>query len=196
MAEVVLVRTLPHGPAWHSYASGTSGSAISLFHGLRPSLHGALVVVATETVAMAMVGAAATAMREVALPRRDDAMPLCDAEKARVYASDNAGAGATAERLAAALRRGANENALRGALVMVATVAMTMTMAIAALPRRGDETTMCESDEAREYAADNAGASATAEQLSRTWATLCGRMGARALLGSLNNLEGREEGGV
>jgi len=71
---------------------------------------------------------------------------------------------------------------------MVATVAMVMTMAImaaaatatreVALPRRGDETTMCESDEAREYAADNAGASATAEQLSRTRTTLCGRMGA------------------
>ena len=32
----------------------------------------------------------------------------------------------------AALRRGANENPLRGALVMAATVAMTMTMAIMA----------------------------------------------------------------
>jgi len=53
---------------------------------------------------------------------------------------------------------------------------------------------MCESDEARESAANNAGASAPAEQLARTWTTLWGRMGARALLGSLNNLEG--EGGV
>jgi len=33
---------------------------------------------------------------------------------------------------------------------------------------------MCESDEVREYAADNAGASATAEQLSCMWAMLCG----------------------
>jgi len=45
------------------------------------------------------------------------------------------------------------------------------------LLRRGDETTMCERDEAREYVADNAGASATAEQLSCTQTTLWGRMG-------------------
>jgi len=157
---------------------------ISLFHGLHLSLHGTLVVVATEMVVMAMVGAAATAMQEVVLPRQEDAMLLCDAEKVRVYASDNAGAGTTAERLAAVLCHGANENTLRGALVMVATVAMTMTMVIAAavatatreaaLPRRGDETMMCESNEAREYAADNAGTSATTGQLSCMWATLCG----------------------
>ena len=67
-----------------------------------------MVMVATETMAMA-AAAAVIAMREVALPRRGDAMPLCDAKKARVYASDNAGAGATTEWLAAALRRGANE---------------------------------------------------------------------------------------
>jgi len=35
---------------------------ISLFHGLHLLLHGALVVVATETVVMAMVGAVATVM--------------------------------------------------------------------------------------------------------------------------------------
>jgi len=45
---------------------------MALSHGVRPSLDGALVVVATETVTMAM---AATATREVALPRRGDAMP-------------------------------------------------------------------------------------------------------------------------
>jgi len=63
-----------------------------LSHGLRPSLHGALVVVATETVA--------TVTREVTLPRRGNAMLLCDAQKTRVYASNNAGASTTTERLA------------------------------------------------------------------------------------------------
>jgi len=78
---------------------------------------------------------------------------------------------------------GANENALRGALVMVATVAMAMTMAITAaatatvtrevtLPRRGDEMTMYGGDEVRAYATDNAGASATAEQFACTEAAL------------------------
>ena len=54
---------------------------------------------------------------------------------------------------------------------------------------------MWESDEARESAADNAGASAPAEQLVRMWTTLWGRMGARAFLGSLKNLEGEGGGG-
>ena len=60
---------------------------MALSRGLRPSLRGALMVVATEGMAMAI------ATREVALPRRGDKMALCDG-KARAYAADNAGAGA------------------------------------------------------------------------------------------------------
>ena len=98
---------------------------------------------------------------------------------------------------ALALRCGANENALCSALVMVATVAMAM-MAITAaatreatLPRWGNKMTTCDSDRARVYAADNAGASTTAEQLACTWAALWGRIGARGLLGSLKKSGGR-----
>jgi len=82
--------------------------------GLCPSLRGALVLVATVAMAMmammAMVimPAAATATREVALPRQGDAiaMAMRDGDGVRVYAVDNAGAGATAEqaRTWAALR--------------------------------------------------------------------------------------------
>jgi len=105
---------------------------MALSYGLHPSLHGALVVVATETVATAMAAMAAIAMQEVTLPRQGDAMPLCDAKKARVYTSDNTGASATAEWLACSAALWAIENVLRGGLVMVATVAMAMTMAIMA----------------------------------------------------------------
>jgi len=82
------------------------------------------------------------------------------------------------------LRCGANENALRGALMVVATVAMATTMAImaaaatgtreVALPTRGDEMTIFDGDNARAYAADNAGAGATAGQFACTWAALWG----------------------
>ena len=66
--------------------------------GLRPSLHGTLVVVATVAVAMAMeMAAAASATREAALPRRGGAMTVCDDDEVRVYAADNAGTDATAE---------------------------------------------------------------------------------------------------
>jgi len=58
-----------------------------LSRGLHPSLHGALMVVATEAMVMAI------ATQEVALPRWGDKMALCDG-KARVYTADNAGAGA------------------------------------------------------------------------------------------------------
>jgi len=78
---------------------------------------------------------------------------------------------------------GANENVLYGTLVMVATVAIAMTMAITAaviatatqevtLPRCGEEMTMCGGDEARAYVTDNAGAGTTAEQFACTKATL------------------------
>ena len=52
-------------------------------HRLRPSLHGAWVVVATvamATMVMAITAVAATAMRDVALPRRGDATVVCDGE--------------------------------------------------------------------------------------------------------------------
>jgi len=55
---------------------------------LRQSLPGAWVVVATvamATMVMAITAAAATAMRDVALPRRGDATVVCDARK-RWYA--------------------------------------------------------------------------------------------------------------
>ena len=112
-------------------------------------------------------------------------MTLCDGDEVWVYTADNAGAGTTAEQPActwAALW--ANENALRGALMVVATVAMATTMAImaaaatgtqeVALPTRGDEMTIFDGDEARAYAADNAGAGATAGQFACTWAALWG----------------------
>jgi len=41
----------------------TSGNAMALSRGLRPLLHGALVVVATVAMAMAITAAAATAMQ-------------------------------------------------------------------------------------------------------------------------------------
>jgi len=59
--------------------------------GLRPSLRCALVLVAT-------VAAAAT--REVALQRRGNATAMCDGDKARMCAANNAGAGTTAEQFA------------------------------------------------------------------------------------------------
>jgi len=70
---------------------------MSLSCGLRPSLHGALVVVVTVAMAMAIAAAAASATREVALPRRGGAMTVCDSNEVGVYAADNAGADATAE---------------------------------------------------------------------------------------------------
>jgi len=72
---------------------------MSLSCGLRPSLHGALVVVATVAMAtaMAIAAAAVSATREVALPRRGGAMTVCDSDEVGVYAADNAGADATAE---------------------------------------------------------------------------------------------------
>jgi len=64
------------------------------------------------------------------LPRWANAMPLCNTEKVRVYVSDNTGASATAEWLACSTVLWAIENALHDTLVMVATVAIVMTMAI------------------------------------------------------------------
>ena len=100
MAVAILVRSLPHGTARHSYASGTSSSAISLSHGLGPSLRGASVVATVAVamvMAMAIMAAAAAATREVALPGRGGAMTVCDSDEVGVYAADNAGADATAE---------------------------------------------------------------------------------------------------
>jgi len=54
--------------------------------------------------------------------------------------------------------------------------------------------TVCESDEARESVANNTGTSVPAEQLTCMWTMLWGQMGAQALLGLLNNLEGKGGG--
>ena len=82
------------------------------------------------------------------------------------------------------LRCGANENTLHGALMVVATVAMVTTMAImaavatgtreATLLTWGNEMMIFDGNEARAYAADNAGAGATAGQFACTWAALWG----------------------
>ena len=63
--------------------AGTEGEIVAnnrSFKMCRPSLHGALVEV--TTVVMAITAAAVTATREVALPRWDDAMVMCDGDKA------------------------------------------------------------------------------------------------------------------
>ena len=66
---------------------------------LHLSLHGTLVVVATEMMAMAIT-VVATATQEVALPRQGNVMLLCNAKKVKVSTANNAGASATAEQLA------------------------------------------------------------------------------------------------
>jgi len=82
------------------------------------------------------------------------------------------------------LHCGANENALHGTLMVVATVVMATTMAImvvvatgtqeVALPTWGDEMMIFDGNEARAYAANNAGAGATAGQFACTWVALWG----------------------
>jgi len=101
---------------------------------------------------MTMAVAVAMATREVVLPRQGNAMPLCDAEKARCICLTLLVPAQLLNSLPAALRHRAIENALHGALVMVATVAMAIIMAImaaaatetqeAALLRWGDKMTM------------------------------------------------------
>ena len=80
---------------------------------LRPSLRGALVLVATVATTMMAIeitaAAAAAAMREVALPRWDNAMAMCDGNGTSAYAANNVGIGATAE-LTCGLHSGANES--------------------------------------------------------------------------------------
>jgi len=77
------------------------GKVVVVHRGLRPSLRCALVVVATVAAAMmAMATTAAAATREVALQRRGNAMAMCDGDKARMCAADNACAGTTAEQFA------------------------------------------------------------------------------------------------
>jgi len=78
------------------------GKVVVVHRGLRPSLRCALVVV-VATVAgamMAMATTAARATREVALWRRGNAMAMCDGDKARMCAADNACAGTTPEQFA------------------------------------------------------------------------------------------------
>ena len=100
---------------------GHSHEQVVIVHrGQRPSLRGALVLVATAVRRIvAMATTAVTATREVALPRRSDATGMCDDNKARVYTADNAGAGTAAEQFAwtqAALWGRMNAQALLGPL--------------------------------------------------------------------------------
>ena len=83
---------------------------VAVHRGLCPSLRGALVLVATVATTMMAMEIKAAATREVALPRRGNAMAMCDGDGTRAYAADNIGVGATAE-LTRGPRRGANESA-------------------------------------------------------------------------------------
>ena len=78
------------------------GKVVVVHRGLRPSLRCALVVVATVVAAMMAMAttAAAATTREVALRRRGNAMAMCDSDKARMCAANNAGAGTTTEQFA------------------------------------------------------------------------------------------------
>ena len=92
-------------------AGNSRGQVVAVRRVLRPSLRGALVLVATVAttmMAMEITAAAAAATREVALPRRGNAMAMCDGDGTSAYAADNVGIGATAE-LTRGPRRGANE---------------------------------------------------------------------------------------
>jgi len=88
------------------------GQVVVVRRGLRPSLRGALVLVATVATTMMVMMAIeikAAAMQEVALPRRGNAMAMCDGDGTRAYMADNVGVGATAE-LTHGLRCGVNES--------------------------------------------------------------------------------------
>jgi len=83
------------------HADRSCGQVAVVRPGLRPSLRGALVLVATVAAMMtAMATMAAVVMREVTSLRQGDAMAVCDGDKARMYAVDNAGTGTTAEQFA------------------------------------------------------------------------------------------------
>ena len=85
----------------HSRADKSRGQFAVVHRGLRPSLRGALVLVATVAATMmAMATTAAVVTREVALLRRGDAMAVCDGDKARMDAADDASAGTIAEQFA------------------------------------------------------------------------------------------------
>jgi len=72
--------TLLHSTTLHSCASRTSSSAMSPLCRLCPLLHGALVVIAVEIVAMVMeiTAVAVTVMLDVALLRQSDARVVCE----------------------------------------------------------------------------------------------------------------------
>jgi len=95
-----------HGhPCGHSHGHPQADRSCRQFavvrRGLRPSLRGALVLVAmVAATMMAMATTAAVVTREVALLRRGDAMAVCDGNNARMYAADDAGTGTTAEQFA------------------------------------------------------------------------------------------------
>ena len=106
-----VVMTRLGGSSKSESAGNSRGQVVAVCRVLRPSLRGALVLVATVAtmmMAMEITAAAAAATREVALPRRGNAMAMCDGDGTSAYAADNVGVGATAE-LTHGPRRGVNE---------------------------------------------------------------------------------------
>jgi len=93
---------------------GHSRRQVIVVHcGLCLSLCGALVLVATVVMmmmAMEIKAVAVAATREVALPRRGNAMAMCDGDGTRAYIADNVGVSTTAE-LICGPHCGANESA-------------------------------------------------------------------------------------
>ena len=67
------------------------GKVVVVHRGLRSSLRCALVVVATVAAAMMAMATTAAATRGVTLQRWGNAMAMCDGDKARMCAADNAG---------------------------------------------------------------------------------------------------------
>ena len=141
---------------------------MALSHRLRPSLHGALVAVATVAMAMVAIAAAVvTVMQEVALLRWGNVMLKM---QGCLWLTMLALAQLLNSLPVLALHCGANENTLHSALVIVATMAMAIMVAVAAtvtrevaLLRWGNKMMTCDSDRARVYTTDNAGTSATVE---------------------------------
>jgi len=71
--------------------------AMLLSHGLHPSLRGTLVVVATVAMVIAIAAMVVSVTQEVALLRWGGVMTVCDDDKVRVYAANNASTDTTAE---------------------------------------------------------------------------------------------------
>src|SRR5712691_4290702 len=69
-ATAVTSQTLPHGPAKRSCASGTSGGALSLSHGLNGSARGASLAAVAAAMAVTGMVVAVVAIWEGAWPGR------------------------------------------------------------------------------------------------------------------------------